>query len=157
MEFTSRVLKEFGLDPLPVYKEPGQSPVSTPDLFKQYPFIFTTGARLVNFIHSRMYRVPWTRRLRPDPMVDINPQDAHERGFSANQWVMLTTPRGAIRVRANLTELVPPGVVSMYHDFPGADVNQLIDPDYRDPISGYPGFKSLLCDIRKVEDERGNS
>jgi len=156
MEFTSLILKEAGLDPLPVYNEPKQSPVSTPELFKQYPFILTTGARLIMFLHSRTYRVPWTRRLRPDPMVDIHPQDARARGFSANQWVMLTTPRGAIRVRANPTELVPPGVVNMYHNCPGADVNLLIDEDYRDPISGYPGFKSLLCDIRNIEDEGGN-
>ena len=39
------------------------------------------------------------------------------------------------------------GVVSVYHGLPGADINQLIDPDYRDPISGFPGFKSLLCQI----------
>jgi hypothetical protein len=53
-------------------------------------------------------------------------------------------------VKANLTEIVPPGVVSMYHAFPTADVNLLIDPDYRDPISGFPGFKALLCEVEKV-------
>jgi len=25
----------------------------------------------------------------------------------------------------------------------------VIDPDYRDPISGFPGFKSLLCEVQK--------
>jgi anaerobic selenocysteine-containing dehydrogenase len=34
-----------------------------------------------------------------------------------------------------------------YRMWPGADVNQLIDPDYLDPISGFPGFKSLLCEV----------
>ena len=29
-------------------------------------------------------------------------------------------------------------------------VNLLIEPDYRDPISGFPGFKSLLCEIKKA-------
>ena len=57
-------------------------------------------------------------RLRPDPMVDMNPKDAKVRGIVHEEWVMLCHPRGAIRVRANLTELVPPGVVSMFHDFP---------------------------------------
>ena len=55
-------------------------------------------------------------------------------------------------MKANLTEMVPPGVVSMFHAFPTADVNLLIEPDYRDPISGFPGFKSLLCEIKKVTD-----
>ncbi|MBS1213126.1 MAG: molybdopterin dinucleotide binding domain, partial [Proteobacteria bacterium] len=56
----------------------------------------------------------------------------------------------SIKVMANLTEIVPPGVVSMYHAFPTADVNLLIDPDYRDSISGFPGFKALLCEVEKV-------
>jgi hypothetical protein len=54
-----------------------------------------------------------------------------------------------VRVRANLTETVMPGVVNIYHGRPEADVNTLIDPDYRDPISGFPGFKSLLCEVQK--------
>jgi len=155
MEFTSQVLKAAGLDPLPTYKEPVLSPVSAPDVATRFPLILTTGARLPMFMHSRTYRMPWMKRLRPDPMVDINPVDARGRGVAPNEWISLATPRGAIRVRANVTELVPPGVVSMYHGFPGADANDLIDPDYRDPISGYPGYKSLLCDVKKLDNQGG--
>jgi len=149
MEFTSRILEEAGLDPLPRFKEPLMSPFSTPELAEDFPLILTTGARLPMFIHSRTFRLGWTRGLRPDPMVDIHPQDALEREITQGDWVTLSTPRASIRVRANLTNLVPPGVVNMYHGYPGADVNLLIDPDYRDPISGYPGFKSLLCEVKK--------
>ncbi len=156
MEFTSLILREAGIDPLPTYTEPKQSPISTPELAREYSLILTTGARLPMFVHSRMFRVPWTRRLRPDPMADMNPKDAKDRGIVHEEWVMLCTPRGAIRVRANLTELVPPGVVSMFHDFPTADVNSLIAPDYRDPVSGFPGCKSLLCDVKKSPDRGGN-
>jgi anaerobic selenocysteine-containing dehydrogenase len=155
MEFTSLILKEAGIDPLPVYIEPKQSLFSTPELAKEYPLTFTTGARLPMFVHSRMYRVPWTRKLHPDPTVDINPRDAQTRGIYPNEWVKLYTQRGSLSVRANVTELVPPGIVSMYHDFPGADVNELIDPDYRDPISGFAGFKSLLCEVKKSEIKGG--
>ncbi len=150
MEFTSLVLKDAGIDPLPLYREPGQSPISTPDIAREYPLILTTGARLPMHMHSRMHRIPWIRKLHPDPTVDINPLDARARGLAADEWVQLATTRGAIRVRANVTELVPPGVVSMYHGFPSADVNEVIDPDYRDPISGFPGYKSLLCEVSKA-------
>jgi anaerobic selenocysteine-containing dehydrogenase len=150
MEFTSLVLKEAGIDPLPVYREPRQSPVSDPELARRYPLILTTGARLPMFIHSRTFRVPWLRRLRPDPLVDINPIDARARDMEPGQWVALSTPRGSMRVRANVTEYVPPGVVNVIYGFPGADVNEIIDPDYRDPISGFPGFKSLLCEVTKA-------
>jgi anaerobic selenocysteine-containing dehydrogenase len=153
MEFTSLVLKAAGHDPLPTYREPVLSPISDPETAKAFPLILTTGARLPMFMHSRTYRIPWMRQLRPDPMVDINPKDAAERGIALNDWVLLATPRTKIRVRASVTDLVPPGVANMYHGFPGADANDLIDPDYRDPISGYPGYKSLLCEIEKSEKQ----
>jgi anaerobic selenocysteine-containing dehydrogenase len=153
MEFTSLVLKEAGIDPLPTYKEPALSPVSTPEVAKAFPLILTTGARIPMLMHSRMYRIPWARRLRPDPMVDINPADAGARGIEPGDWVIVASPRNEIRVKANLTEVVPPGVVSVFHGNPSADVNLLLDPDYRDPISGYPGYKSLLCQVRKAGDE----
>jgi len=152
MEFASSILKEAGLDPLPIYKEPELSPFSTPEIAKTYPLVLTTGARLPMYIHSRTFRLPWTRRLRPDPMADIHTRDAEKRGIAAGDWVDLSTARGAIRVRANITEIVPPGVVNMGHENPLADVNLLIEPDYRDPISGFPGFKSLLCQVTKVSE-----
>ncbi len=155
MEFTSLILKAAGFDPLPTFKEPAMSPVSTPEIAKQFPLILSTGARLPMHMHSRTHRIPWMRQLRPDPMVDLNPKDARDRGVTQNEWVSLKTPRGAITVRANVTELVPPGVANVYHGFPAADANDLIDPDYRDPISGYPGYKSLLCDVKKLENEGG--
>jgi anaerobic selenocysteine-containing dehydrogenase len=153
MEFTSTILAETGYDPLPVYQEPKLSPRSTPEIAKEFPLILTTGARLPMFVHSRTFRFSWTRSLRPDPLVDINPQDARERGIAQEDWVSLSTPRSSMKVKANLTEIVPPGVVNMYHDYPEASVNLLIEPDYRDPVSGFPGFKSLLCEVKKTKEE----
>jgi anaerobic selenocysteine-containing dehydrogenase len=84
-------------------------------------------------------------------MADMNPRDARDRGVAQEDWVSLSTPRSSLRVRANLTEMVSPGVVNMYHDDPEASVNLLIEPDYLDPISGYPGFKSLLCEVKRID------
>lgn len=155
MEFTSTILAEAGHDALPVYMEPGLSPRSTPEIAKAFPLILTTGARIPMFIHSRTFRLDWTRSLRPDPMVDINPTDAAVRGISQEDWVSLSTPRGSVKVRANLTEIVPPGVVNMYHDYPDANINLLIEPDYLDPVSAYAGFKSLLCEVKMFTDSEG--
>ena len=152
MEFASLVLAEHGLDSLPVYREPLLSPVSAPEAAKNFPLILTTGARLPFFIHSRSYRIPRVQRFQPDPTADLNPVDARQRDVSQEDWILLSTGRGAVRVRANLTETVPPGVVNMYHGRPEADANTLIEPDYRDPISGFPGFKSLLCEVKKAPE-----
>ncbi len=149
MEFSSTTLKKAGLNPLPHYQEPRLSPRSAPQIAEKFPLILTTGARLAVYQHSRTFRLGWTKALHPEASVDINPRDAQARGIGPGDWVSLSTPRGSIRVRANVTEGVPPGVASIFHAWPGADVNLLIEPDYLDPISGFPGFKSLLCEIEK--------
>ncbi len=152
MEFTSNVLREAGFDPLPEYKEPKLSPISTPELAKDFPLVLTTGARLPNFIHSQTFRLGWMKGLSPDPFIDINPLDAEKRGISPGDMVVLSTPRGSTSVKANITEKVPLGVVNIYHGYPEVDLNRLIDPEYLDPISGFPGFKSLLCEVKKVNE-----
>jgi len=149
MEFSSTILKEAGLDPLPTYREPELSPRSTPEVAEKFPLILTTGARLPMYQHSRTFRLGWTRGLRQDASLDMNPLDAEARGIKADVWVLLSTPRGSVKARANLTEIVAPGVVNIYHAWPEVDINTLVEPDYLDPISGFPGFKSLLCEVKK--------
>ncbi len=152
MEFTSSILTEEGLDALPTYREPKHSPISTPELAKDFPLILTTGARLPMYIHSRTFRMPWTKRLRPEPSLDLNPIDAEKRGISQGDRVRLSTPRDSIEVLANLTEIVPPGVINIFHGFRKPEINVLFEPDYLDPISGFPGFKSLLCNVQNITD-----
>ncbi len=94
MEFTSQVLQEFGFDPLPTYREPGQSPVATPELAKAFPLVLTTGSRLPMYCHSRTFRVPWLRRQRPDPAADINPAHAKPRGIAPTNGCAWPPRRG---------------------------------------------------------------
>ena len=105
------------------------------------------------FIHSRTYRLSWTRGLRPRPAADLNPADARALGVAQDDEIELSSPSGSIRVLANLTELAQPGVVHMYHGHPEADVNLLLDPDDLDPISGFPAYRSALCRVDKVRAE----
>ncbi|NLT95605.1 MAG: molybdopterin-dependent oxidoreductase [Clostridia bacterium] len=156
LEFKSKVLEKYegraGFEALPVYRPPKYSKEATPEVAREYPFILNTGSRLPMFVHSRTFRLPWTKSLRPDhPAADINPQDAKRLGINQKDYIRIATPKGAIIVKANLTKMVQPGVVHMYHAYPSADVNLLFEGDYLDPLSGFPGFKSALCKIEKVE------
>lgn len=159
MEFSSTLLEKYsahtGIDGLPVYREPELSPQSTPEVAADYPFILNTGSRLPMFVHSRTFRLPWTRSLRPEAAVDLNPADGALLGVAQGDWVEVYTPAGSIQVRANLTELAQPGVVHMYHGYPEADVNSLLPGDYLDPISGFPGFKASLCAVKKMAPALG--
>jgi anaerobic selenocysteine-containing dehydrogenase len=153
MEFSSSILEKHsdypGIDGLPLYAEPPYSPAASPELAKDYPFVLSTGSRLPMFIHSRLFRLPWVRSLRPDAAADLNPADAAVLGIAQGDWIELASPTGSIRVRANLTQMVMPGVVHMFHGYPDADVNSLLEGDYLDPISGFPGYKAALCAVRK--------
>ena len=42
-EFYSNHLESLGYDALPVFNEPGESPVSTPELFEEYPLVMSSG------------------------------------------------------------------------------------------------------------------
>jgi len=157
MELASSLLATYGAqlgtEALPTYRPARHSPEGSAELAARYPFVLNTGSRLPMFVHSRTYRLPWTRSLRPRPAADLNPADAERLGIRQDDEIELATPAATIRVRANLTQLGRPGVVHMYHDDPQADVNLLLDPDYLDPISGFPGFKALLCSVSKVGED----
>jgi anaerobic selenocysteine-containing dehydrogenase len=45
VELYSTIFQQYGDDPLPYYEEPQHSPISSPEEFKEYPFVLTTGAR----------------------------------------------------------------------------------------------------------------
>jgi hypothetical protein len=40
-------------------------------------------------------------------------------------------------------------VINIFHGYREPEVNTLVEPDYLDPVSGFPGFKSLLCEVKK--------
>jgi anaerobic selenocysteine-containing dehydrogenase len=154
MEFSSSILEKYsdrpGIDGLPRYADPPYSPPASRELAREYPFVLCTGARLPMFIHSRLFRLPWVRSLRPDAAADLNPADAAALGIVQGDRIELASPTGSIEVKANLSQMIRPGDVHMFHGYPEADVNTLLEGDYLDPISGFPGYKAALCAVRKV-------
>ncbi|MFZ7101214.1 MAG: molybdopterin-containing oxidoreductase family protein [Peptococcaceae bacterium] len=160
-EFKSKILEKYegrpGFEALPAYIPPKYSRERTPEMAQEYPYILNTGSRLPMFIHSRTFRLSWTNSLRPNnPAADLNPDDALRLGIKQDEAVRLATPRNSIIVKANLTQMVQPGVIHMYHGHPAADVNLLFAGDYLDPLSGFPGFKSVLCKVEKIEEGGSN-
>ena len=151
VEIASSALAEHGQEPLPVYREPVESPVSRPDLVKSYPLVMTSGARVLVYTHSQFRNIDQLHRKMPYPRVDINPADANSRDIQTGDKVTISTLRNSIRMKANVTDTILAGVVSLPHHWPGeANVNALIDDKNLDPISGFPAFKSQLCQVTKA-------
>jgi anaerobic selenocysteine-containing dehydrogenase len=154
VEFASRHLEEAGFDALPRYQEPYWSPISRPDIARDYPLILTSGARSKNYTHSQGRLLPTLRRREPDPRVQINPADAAERSVDDGDWVEISSPMGTVDMRAWVTGDMGPGVVQAPHGWATANINELVPDTGLDPISGFPPFGSSLCQVtRRAEQE----
>ncbi len=145
-ELWSKSIERYapGLNPLPAYTPPWDRTNEV-----DYPMVLSIGARLPFALHSRMHDVPWTRSLRPDPMVDMNDEDAEALDIREGELVTIESPAGAITVKANPTARIMPGCLQIYHGYREADANELVDDFHLDPYSGYPGYNCVRCRIRK--------
>ena len=143
LEALSTSLQKFGYPALPESQEPMETSA-------EFPLILISGSRVPFITHSKWREdAPWLLELRRQPLLTINPDDAEKRGIALGDTVALKTAWGRIEVKAQPTVMVPPGVVGIMHGWAGANVNELI-PRQFDPISGFPPFKEVVCDVVKV-------
>jgi len=150
IELYSETLAEHGYPPLPVHIEPSQSPLSNPELAKQYPLILTTGARILEYTHTQMRHVAELRKLAPEPIAEVHPETARRYGIADGDMMSIETRRGKIEIKARTTEDVLPDIVSITHGWAEANVNLLTELEPRDPVTGYTELKALLCQISKI-------
>lgn len=154
VEFVSTILEGSGHDGLPIYREPYWSPFSVPELAPSYPLVITTGARTRTYTHSQGRELEILRNQEPEPFLEIHRQAAAERGIEEGDPVRISSPLGEITMRAAVTDSLAPGVVSAPHGWAEADVNRLIPDGGLDPISGFPPFKSSLCQVELLAGPR---
>ncbi|MFB3886757.1 MAG: molybdopterin-dependent oxidoreductase [Thermodesulfobacteriota bacterium] len=151
IEIYSETFQKGGFDPLPTYREPDQSPLSAPELFRRYPLILTTGARILYYTHSQHRNIQSLKEKSSGPVAEIHPKTAERYGIENWDPIIVESNRGQIRLKARITEDMAEGVVSISHGWSGeANVNLLTDVHCREPIMGYPQMKSQLCSIRKA-------
>jgi anaerobic selenocysteine-containing dehydrogenase len=117
---------------------------------RQYPLILISGSRVPYMTHSKWRQdAPWLFELQRHALMTIHPQDAAKRNIERGDDVILKTPYGKMTVTAKPTILMPMGVVGVEHGWQDANVNELI-PRQFDPISGFPPFKEIICEVIKT-------
>ena len=158
IELVSSLLEKYGYDGLPVYVEPIEGPLGSPELLEKFPLVLNTGARLQSAFRSQHLNIPGLLKLQPRPLVLINPLDAEARGISNQDRVWVVSPRGRVGVWARVTDDVMTGQVEVNvggggpiqaEEWRHANANNVTDFENRDPISGFPVYKALLCEVRK--------
>ncbi|MFH1180694.1 MAG: molybdopterin-dependent oxidoreductase, partial [Candidatus Bathyarchaeota archaeon] len=118
VELYSTIFEKHGYDPLPAFREPPESPVSTPELMKEYPLILITGGRNIAYFHTEGRQIPRLRKLVPDPVVEIHPDTAKEVNIMDGDWVWIETPQvkgERVKLKARLTPDIHPRIVHAAH------------------------------------------
>jgi len=159
-EIWSTILEEYGYEPLPKYIEPTEGPLGSTKIAERFPLVFNSGARPQTDFRSQHHGIQGLVKDTPEPVVEINVEDAEELGIGGGDLVRVSTPRGSVLFRARVTSDIMRGAVECM--FGGGtpvgprawrdwNVNKLTDINNYDRISGFPAFKALLCKIEKVE------
>jgi thiosulfate reductase/polysulfide reductase chain A len=169
VELYSSLFEAMGVDPLPVFQEPPESPLSTPELFKEFPLIYTH-YRQHCYMHSEGRQIKRQRQLIPEPYLEMNNETAHGLGIADGDWVSLETPRSAgkdtVRFKARLVEGMHPDVVAGPHGWwmpekprPeygcfDSNINALLSLDAPcDPVVGVPQMRAILCRVKRADSQ----
>jgi anaerobic selenocysteine-containing dehydrogenase len=142
IEIYSKTLADMGYPALPTFVQH--------DADKTYPLNLIGGSRVSPFVHSCLRNIERLRRRIPNPVVEIHPDTAKELSVSDNEEIILESPKGSIFIKAHVTPDIHPAVLSMPHGWAEASCNRLSDDMERDPISGYPAYRTVPCRVRKV-------
>lgn len=87
--------------------------------------------------------------LLREERADISAADAEARGIEHGEMISVRSRRGEAVVRANLTDMIPPGLVWMAFHFREGNANWLTNPGY-DPISQTAEYKACAVQIGKL-------
>lgn len=121
-------------------------PAETAD--REYPFVLSTGRRLYHY-HTRTQ----TGRsgldfLMPEETADISRTDAEKLGIVHDEYIKVRSRRGEVKVRAKVTDEIPPGMVWMSFHFREGCANWLTNAVY-DPHTLTAEYKACAVALEK--------
>jgi len=109
-ELFSQRLADMGLDPLPTYIPPYESPERDPALVARYPLTLISSPAHT-FLNSTFVNVTSLRRQAQEPEVLLHPADAERRGIATGMRVTVHNDRGAFAAQARVEPSIREGVV----------------------------------------------
>jgi ferredoxin-nitrate reductase len=130
----------------------------------EYPLGLGTGRTVFHF-HTRTKtgRAPELNEAARDAWVEISPEDAAPLGIAEGDLVRVESPRGAIEVRARVSDIRPGAVFVPFHygdvdrdGRPTRAANQLTITTW-DPVSKQPAFKGGAVRVTRLAAGNGTS
>src|SRR5438128_5926559 len=148
-EFFSERLQREGLDPLPTYIPPRESPEAAPRLAARFP-IQLLSPPANSFLNSTFSHLASFLKSEKQPFVLINAADAAPRRISDGDRVRVWNDRGQCTLVARLSDRVKPGVACALSTWwnklsPGhRNVNQTVSQALTDLGNGATFYDNLV-------------
>ena len=120
---------------------------------EEYPMVLSTGRRLVHY-HSRTQtgRSKGMNERMPEEFADISVQDAEKLGIAHGETIRILSRRGEVKIKANVSKRIAPGMIWMSFHFWDTNANHLLSGDLKhfDPDTLTPSFKACAARIEKI-------
>ncbi len=154
VEFTSERLASNRQPAVPFSDGGIENPISFSEQKEEYNMVGISGERCARYTHSQFRGIPGLNKKQAKGQVDIHPDDAAQKGIQDQDDLEVSTPRGRIRMKARISQVVHPGSVMIAWGWGELgrelSLNNLTDDDRRDPVTATPSNRSFWCRVEKV-------
>jgi formate dehydrogenase major subunit/formate dehydrogenase alpha subunit len=125
-------------------------PAEMPD--EDYPLVLTTGRKLYHYHTGSMTRrVRGLQAVAPEERVEVHPVDAEALEICNGDLVKVSSRRGEVTARAEVTDRVPIGVIFMTFHYAESAANLLTNTAL-DPVSKMPEVKVCAVRVERAVD-----
>ena len=155
-EFYCERMLQDGLDPLPTYLPPYESPASAPELARRYPLAMISPPQR-NFLNTTFVNVQSLRDTEGEPHLELHVDDAAARSIIDGDRVRVWNSRGEMIARARVTDRPRKGLVVALSIWwkklaaDGKNANELTHQRLTD-MGRAPAFYDVLVQVEKVPD-----
>jgi anaerobic selenocysteine-containing dehydrogenase len=133
------------------------------DLARQSPAMVIIGRREVRSNNSWMHNLPLLAKGPERCTALVHPDDAQRLGLVDGAMAHISSRGGSVEARVQLSSEMMPGVVSLPHGWghdlpgtrlslasqrPGVNLNDLLDENWRDPLSGNAVLSGVPVELR---------
>ena len=116
---------------------------------EEYPILLATGRMLYHYCITTRH-LKTLMDIRPYELAEIHPEDAEKLGVEEEGFIRVTSRRGSILTRVNITNRVKPGMIFMTFHYKETPTNELTNAAF-DPVSKTPEYKVCAVKIEKAE------
>lgn len=145
------LFEKAGYAAMPAWHEPPEGFTATPELTEKYPLAFSDYHTSISFSAGWQQNVPFLREILPYPTLHIHPDTAKDRDIKDGDWIVVESPHGNMKIKAELYPGIRPDTVMMLHGW-WMGCKEFDMPDYPLTDGGANANSMYSFDPEKIYD-----